>query len=240
MSNDIFDGVLMNVVQKAKGIDGFYDAIFGFMRRKTDFFSNPEKAKTTVLFEFQKHLTAFNEDKVRQDLIKQKQEELKRKQEEEIKAKQAPPVAETDSKVEEITDEEAEKLMSQQDSPAENSTSELLPTSDAKAEEGNDSDDGEPPLIGNGLKTDTYSFTQTLGDLTLNIFIPSHIKGKDLTVDYTQKKLKVLINGQDPIINGELCEKIIVDETLWTIDTIDGQKVVQITFDKADKMKWWD
>mmetsp|Transcript_2721 Transcript_2721/g.2275 ORF Transcript_2721/g.2275 Transcript_2721/m.2275 type:complete len:100 (+) Transcript_2721:19-318(+) len=88
MSNEIFDGVLMNVVQKAEGIEGFYDAVFGFMRRKTDFYSNPDKARTTVLQQFERHCSHFVEDKHRQELIKQKQEELKREQEEESKTKQ--------------------------------------------------------------------------------------------------------------------------------------------------------
>ena len=35
-----FDGVLMGICQQAKGIDGFLEAVFGFLRRKTDFFSN--------------------------------------------------------------------------------------------------------------------------------------------------------------------------------------------------------
>ena len=109
-----------------------------------------------------------------------------------------------------------------------------------KEGEGDDSDDGVPPLVGNGLKTDKYVFSQTLQDITINVFIPSHIKGKDLNVEYSPKKLKVQIKGQEPIIDGELPEKIVAEETVWTIDTVDGEKVCSITFDKADKMKWWD
>jgi len=209
------------------------------MRRKTDFYSNPDKARTTVLQQFERHCSHFVEDKHRQELIKQKQEELKREQEEESKTKAAK-VEEpsSDNKVEEITDEEAQKLMEVQNQESSSAPVET-PTTEDK-EDGDESEDGEIPLPGNGLKTDKYSFTQTLGDITINIFIPTHTKGKDLIVDYTQKKLKVQIKGQDPLINGDLPEKIIVDETLWTIDTIEGQRVVQITFDKVDKMKWWD
>ena len=243
MSNDMFDGVLMNVVQKAEGIEGFYDAVFGFMRRKTDFFSAPDKAKATVIQQFERNLALFNEDKVRKELIEKKQAELKKKQEEEAKAKQAKveevSAPEADSKVEEITDEEAERIMNQE-ANGDNSQPEPVPNSEGQENDGEDSDDGEPPLVGNGLKTDKYSFTQTLTDIVINVFIPSHVKGKDLIVDYSQKRLKVQIKGQDPLVNGELFDKIIVDETLWTIDSVEGQKVAQITFDKVDKMKWWD
>jgi hypothetical protein len=240
MSDEMYDGVLMNIVQKAQGIEGFYDAIFGFMRRKTDFFTVGDKARSTVLTSLERHQNLFNEDKQRQLLIKQKQEELKKKQEEEQKVKQVP-VESTESKVEEITDEEAEKLSK---GDQEMTASEAVPKSEEKEEkkegEGDDSDDGSPPLIGNGLKTDKYWFVQTLGDFTLNVFIPDNVKAKSLDVVYTTKRLKVAVKGETPIIDGELPEKIAAEETLWTIDTIEGQRVLQITFDKADKMKWWD
>jgi hypothetical protein len=240
MSNEIYDGVLMNIVQKAEGIEGFYDAVFGFMRRKTDFFTVSDKARTTVLEQFERHLNLFNEDKQRQLLIKKKQDELKRKQEEEQKAKKAPVVEQSDSKVEEITDEEADKLMQQDVKEVE---PQAVPKSDVKKDgegEGDESDGGEPPLVGNGLRTDKYWFVQTLGDITLNVFIPEHIKAKNLDVVYTTKKLKVGVKGETPIIDGELPEKIVAEDTLWTIDTIEGERVCQITFDKFDKMKWWD
>lgn len=39
-SDGMFDGLLMQVVQSSQGIEGFFDQVFGFLRRKTDFFSN--------------------------------------------------------------------------------------------------------------------------------------------------------------------------------------------------------
>jgi hypothetical protein len=35
-----FDGILMTIVQQTGGIDGFFESVFGFLRRKTDFYSN--------------------------------------------------------------------------------------------------------------------------------------------------------------------------------------------------------
>ena len=40
MNSPAFDGMLMNIVQRNKGIEGFFDAVYGFLRRKTDFFAN--------------------------------------------------------------------------------------------------------------------------------------------------------------------------------------------------------
>ena len=38
MEEGRFDGVFMQVVQQSKGIEGFFGEMFGFLRRKTDFF----------------------------------------------------------------------------------------------------------------------------------------------------------------------------------------------------------
>lgn len=235
MSNeDIFDGLLMNIVQKSEGIDNFYDAVFGFMRRKTDFFSVPEKARTTVLDSFAKHAQLFKEDKDRQELIKRKQEEKRQKEEEQLKAQQkqaetkpAQPAPEPESKVEEITDEEAERLLAQEMGTSDDKKVEPTPdVSEEKPEgEGDEKDDGTPPLIGNGLRTDKYAFTQTLSDITINVFVPQGIKGKDLNVVVQQKHLKVQVKGQTPIIDGELPEKVNSEETIWTLDTVDGERV---------------
>ena len=40
MDDPRFDGVLIGIIQQQKGIDGFMDSIFGFLRRSTDFFAD--------------------------------------------------------------------------------------------------------------------------------------------------------------------------------------------------------
>ena len=45
MSDDTrFDGILMTIIQQKGNIDGFFDTVFGFLRRSTDFFANQKKA----------------------------------------------------------------------------------------------------------------------------------------------------------------------------------------------------
>lgn len=72
------------------------------------------------------------------------------------------------------------------------------------------------------------------------MYIPAHVKAKDITCDYTATKLKLGLKGQTPILEGEFCEKIKTEDTLWTIETVEGKKILQLTIDKFDKMKWWD
>jgi hypothetical protein len=39
MAEERFDGLFMNAVQQAQGIENFFDSLFGFMRRKTDLYT---------------------------------------------------------------------------------------------------------------------------------------------------------------------------------------------------------
>lgn len=39
-----FDGILMSIIQQTGNIDSFFDNVFGFLRRNTDFFANQKKA----------------------------------------------------------------------------------------------------------------------------------------------------------------------------------------------------
>ena len=84
-----FDGLFMTAVQGSQGIENFYNNLFSFMRRKTDFFTASDKSKEIVLKPLEHHQRLFQEDKKKQELIKKKQEEEKKKKEnEEAKKKQ--------------------------------------------------------------------------------------------------------------------------------------------------------
>ena len=51
MAEGKFDGILMQVIQQNQGVEGFFNEIFGFLRRKTDFFKDKSTTKhTTILF----------------------------------------------------------------------------------------------------------------------------------------------------------------------------------------------
>jgi len=60
-----FDGLFMGAVQNAQGIDNFFDALFSFMRRKTDFFSNENASIAKVQDSMEKHIALYREDKKR-------------------------------------------------------------------------------------------------------------------------------------------------------------------------------
>ena len=104
-----FDGLFMSAIQQAQGINNFYDAMFSFMRRKTDFYSADAQSFETVKTNFEKHRVLYSQDTKKQEQIKKKQEEEKAK----LAAKQS---KEKETKkddgatVEEIDEDEAKRI----------------------------------------------------------------------------------------------------------------------------------
>lgn len=78
-----FDGILMSIIQQKGNVDGFFDSIFGFLRRNTDFFANQKKAQEIIVGTCKKNFDQFTAEQA-----KKKKEEEKRKQEQEKKKKQ--------------------------------------------------------------------------------------------------------------------------------------------------------
>lgn len=56
-----------------------------------------------------------------------------------------------------------------------------------------------------------------MGEVDISVPVPKGTRGKDLTVVIAKKKLSVTLKGQDPILSGELCKEIKVEDSTWTI-----------------------
>merc|ERR1711934_907047 len=103
---DQLDGLFMTAMQKSQGIDNFFDSVFGFLLRKSDFFSNKESSRAIVEKAYSKYLTKHSDMKEKERKKQQEQEEKKKKdllksQEEANKGGNA--------QVKELTKEEFEK-----------------------------------------------------------------------------------------------------------------------------------
>lgn len=118
MEDNKFDGLFMNVIQQANGIDGFFNAMFGFMRRKTDFFTDENMSKQKVNAIFAAHLEKYNEEKERAELIEKKKKDKEaadKAQKEAAKVEKATEnLPESSGEVEEISEEEAARFEAEQ------------------------------------------------------------------------------------------------------------------------------
>eukprot|EP00931_Biecheleriopsis_adriatica_P101389 TRINITY_DN76539_c0_g1_i1.p1 TRINITY_DN76539_c0_g1~~TRINITY_DN76539_c0_g1_i1.p1 ORF type:complete len:360 (+),score=111.06 TRINITY_DN76539_c0_g1_i1:88-1080(+) len=235
-----FDGVLLNIAQQAGSIDNILDTFFGFMQRKTDFFTgaqDEQAAEQLVMKYYKKHWkigqkrrqeqqernrVADEERKKRAEDQRQKDEEEYKKRAEEAKKKQ-----ESEPKIEEISEEEANRIKAQKQEKSEDN--------DEKGDK-EEEDSKEPPPPGNGGSTDKYNWTQTLGTLEVFVPVPPGVKAKQIVCDIRGESLKLGVKGEPLILDGKLHAKVKPDDCMWTL--VDN-KLVQITIEKFDNMKWW-
>lgn len=97
-------------------------------------------------------------------------------------------------------------------------------------------EDKTPPPLGNGMVLDKYRWTQQLADLEVVVPVPEGTRTRDLKVELTPTKISVGLKGQPPLLEGKLHDKIILDDSHWTLE--DNKEVV-FTMMKFNQMGWW-
>ena len=263
-----FDNILLSMAsrhtQEGQGIEGLLATFFGFLARKTDFFTGAEDgaAEAIILKAAEKQASMSSKvrekraaDKKKAQAKRKKQlerEAMLRKQADEEsakrdvarKAKKNAPAAPTASKdgpsfeiVEDNTDATKEK--------AEGETKkEKKGDGDGDEAENDDDDDEEeeeqgPPLIGNGGTNEKYRWTQTLKELNVYVSVRAGLRSKHLTVSYTRSKLKVGVKGEDLIVDGEMFANIRCDDCTWTIEDSEDGREIALYLVKDNQMEWW-
>jgi len=53
------DGLFMNAVQQSQGIDNFFANLFGFFRRRTDFYADETMSRSKLVAGFEKNLSLY-------------------------------------------------------------------------------------------------------------------------------------------------------------------------------------
>jgi len=246
-----FDGVLLNVAQQVGSIDGILDLFFGFLQRKTDFFTGAQDEQTAeqlVLKYYRKHWKAgqkkrqenLEKNRIADEERKQRAEERRKKDEEEYKRKQAELAEKEDEKpkIEEITEDEAARIKEQKREKDDEGSGAGGDEEKKDEEDGakSDEDSKEPPPLGNGGTTDKYTWTQTLSTLEVYVNVRPGVKAKQIVCDIGGDTLKLGVKGEPLILEGKMHAKVKADDCMWTL--IDN-KIVQITLEKFDSMKWW-
>ena len=250
-SNEEFDGLLMTVIQKARGIDNYFDAVFGFLYRKTDFFTNAQKSKEIIEVQFKKYLNKYQDKLEREKKIKERKEKEQ--------AALNKPTEASSATVKEITPEEYLKKKKEEDEKRleqekemdkqrkeerkkeedEKRKAEGKPPLEPKKEEEDEDKVKEGHVLPNKEKGQTlekYSWGQMdIKEITINVPLPKETRGKDMDVTWDEKKLRVCIKGKEPIIDGELFAPIDSESLIWTIDEDNKGKNLVITFEKREQ-----
>lgn len=88
----------------------------------------------------------------------------------------------------------------------------------------------------NGDATENYNWSQNIQEVTMQIPVPEGTAAKMCDVQIKPKSLLVKLKNQElPLIDGELQEKIKVDDSFWSIE---DKKYINITFEKAYEAIW--
>jgi len=244
-----FDGVLLSVAQQVGDIEKILDLFFGFLNRKTDFFTgaqDEEAAEKLVLKYCKKHwkagLKKRNEqqekNKIADEERKKRADEKKKKDEADYARRQEEKkkVEEEEPKIEEITEEEATKIKAEKTGKKEKGGKDDEEKKDDDDEE-EEKDSKEPPPLGNGGRTDKYVWTQTLSALEVYVDVKPGVKAKQIICEIGGESLKVGVKGEPLLLDGKMHSKVKTDDCMWTL--LDN-KCVQITLEKFDNMKWWN
>ncbi|EEA06778.1 CS domain-containing protein [Cryptosporidium muris RN66] len=209
--DDRFDGMLLNIAQGAEGIENFLDIVFGFLLRKTDFYTAMENSEVekVLMRHFHKFQAMADEKRLEEKQRMLKIEEERRKHMAEAKKRGE---SETHAKLQ-------QKL---QNTPK-------------VVEINSDNEEESIPPLGNGGSTDKYTWTQTLSTVEMQIPVISGIRSRDCNIKITPNKLTVIVKSEK-FIDGEFHAKVKAVDSMWSI--IDN-KIIQITLEKQDTMNWW-
>lgn len=103
-------------------------------------------------------------------------------------------------------------------------------------EEAVDEGSGLPPSAGNGYDFGSYSFVQTLAEVTVSVPLPAGTRAKMCDVEIKRNHLRVGLKGEPPVLDDALHEPVKVEDCLWNVDGTTLEVILQ----KVQGMAWWD
>ncbi|KAK9761813.1 hypothetical protein K7432_013015 [Basidiobolus ranarum] len=82
-----------------------------------------------------------------------------------------------------------------------------------------------------------YQWKQTLQEVDIVVPVPEGTRAKDLTVVIKKNHISVGLKNQPPIVEGELCKAVKLEDSTWTLE---DRKEVQLHLEKVNGMEWWE
>ena len=240
-----FDGMLLAIAQQhTGGIESLLETFFSFLRRKTDFFSQPAQAEQVVQRTFGACRDRYVADHPNAGAAKPGVTVTPASKME--SASKAAAASSSSSRVEVLDDDEetaakAKAKFADEAAARKRKLDELQKAADATpADDAGNKPSGIKPNAGNGADYEAYSFTQTLSEVELRIPLAEvNVKAKMLDVNIGSRSIKIVWKGRKdakPILDGELFAAVKMEDTFWTIE--DGNTVA-VSFKKLNGMEWW-
>ncbi|XP_030570936.1 nudC domain-containing protein 3 [Drosophila novamexicana] len=212
------DAMLMEILQERKTITGFLDAIFGFLRRNTDFYHTKKDAEDKIGFPkgmrdqiLYGAMQRYDPDCWLQTMSAESGIE--------DSGENAPPAIQ---EVSVETDEQTPPNTLTQPSGAASDVSRRF----------------EPGDFKNGAAFEHHCWSQTLKDLEVQVQLPPGLKTvKQLCIDIKAQHIKVSSKSApgQVILEGMLSQRIRQNDAMWSIEN--GRLL--ICCDKA-KERWWE
>ncbi|XP_044731546.1 nudC domain-containing protein 3 [Chrysoperla carnea] len=206
-----YDDTLLHILQEEKNVVKFFDTIFGFLKRRTDFYVISKSPQDSVGL-----LEGFAEKIVYDALMKYKS----------LDENLEPIIENFDVQREEcVTTCNASELDS-------NSQPEPL----AKLNQETCKEIKHKPDNYNGASYDNYSWSQSITDLDVQITLSSTYTPKQLDVNILTNFLSIKLKNENIcILEGTLHRKIKAAETIWSVD----KNILQIHIEKQME-SWWE
>ncbi|EDW19580.1 nudC domain-containing protein 3 [Drosophila mojavensis] len=213
------DAILMEILQERKTITGFLDAIFGFLRRNTDFYHTKKDASDQIGF------PKGMRDQILYGAMQRYDPDCwlqTMSAESDIgdSGETAPPAVEEICV--ETTEETPPKTHPTQPSEKVDDLSRPFEAGDFK----------------NGAVFEHHCWSQTLKDLEVQVQLPPTLRtAKQLSIDIKAQRIKVSSKStpEQVILEGTLSQRIRQNEAMWSIE--DGRLL--ICCDKV-KERWWE
>jgi hypothetical protein len=86
------------------------------------------------------------------------------------------------------------------------------------------------------LKSEGYTWSQTLGEVEVRVKAPTGTTKKDVKAEFRRGALKVTFGKDAPAIDKKLAGFVQVDGCTWTINT--NQAIVTFTLEKEKEGDW--
>ena len=245
-----------------QGIDALLDTMFGFLRRKTDFFTGAGSggARDAVLRAYAKQAAiaaaaaksaaAAQPAATRADAANSADAAASAKAEtpDEALAREAAELAKRTAPREvEVRDgSDAESDDADADADTDDKASSANATESAgDGAQGDDkakkkaSEKGAEPNAGNGGLGPGYVWTQVLAEVEVRVPLEPGTRAKALDVVIGKNKLRVAYRARPdaPLLDGALTKEVRVDDSTWTIE---DKKMLVLTLAKQNQMEWWE